>query len=40
MSCKSCNLFGDEKVKFPVEINLKVVTDSKSPEETTKKRLM
>jgi len=40
MSNDSCKMFGDEKVKFPIEINLKVITDSKNPEEITKKHLI
>lgn len=40
MSCNSCKVFGDEKVKFPIEINLKVITDSENPVEKTKEHLI
>jgi len=40
MSCKSCNTFGDEKIKFPIEINLKVVIGSEIPLEKTKEHLI
>ena len=39
MSCGSCKIFGGEKIKFPVDINLKVVIGSESSEESLKEQL-
>ena len=40
MSCGSCKIFGGEKLKFPVEINLKVVIGSENSVEITKESLI
>ena len=41
MSCGSgFKMFGDEKVKYPIEINLKVITVSENPVEKTKEHLI
>jgi putative lipoic acid-binding regulatory protein len=40
MSCGSCKIFGGEKIKFPIDINLKVVIGSENSVETTKEQLV
>ena len=36
---KSCNLFGNEKVNYPVEFDLKVIMDNKQSDEENIKSL-